>query len=190
MLVVPIALILIFKTGTTQLVKLPVYGDKVFVNGDSVDYSINLNKIIDDNPILHDKHILLYFSENVKNSLRDDAKENISIIAQRVHNAIDHPRNPVKDVVFVSIVDSILENDTLKSYIRTKAKSDIDSYVADELKNSFGFSETPVKDHVLFLIDKDKRVRSMYFSSHGKFDRNILGELVVLRTEYGNNTAN
>ncbi len=189
-LVVPIILILVFKTGTTKLVNLPIYGEKVFVDGDSLDYKIELSQLVTLEKKLKGKHILLYLSENVKNSLYNDAKENIDKIALRLENAKNHPINPVSDIVFLSVIESEPEADTLETFFKRKSLMSIPKFIEEQLQNSFGFSNAPLNDHVIFLIDKDMRVRSMYFSAHGKFDRNILGELVVLQTEYGSSQSN
>lgn len=187
-LVVPIALILVFKTGTTQLVNLPVYGEKSFIKGDSIDFSVDFSRLITNPEIVQDKHVLLYFSEGLKNGIWEDAQENLMNLAERLEKAKVHPRNRVDDVVILSVSNQKLEKDSFTVWLREKTKKPIETFIDNNLNGSFDFSENPIEDHVSYLLDKDGRIRSMYYTAHGKFDRNILGELVVLRTEYGSKT--
>ena len=184
-LVVPIALILVFKTGTTQLVNLPVYGEKSYVNGDSVDYSINLLDVVSNPERVKGKHVLLYLSEGIENGIWEDAQVNLKNLAERLEKAKNHPRNKVDDVIILSVSNTELKSDSFSIWFKEKTNIPLDNFIKNELKGSFEFSESPLEDHVSYLIDKDGRVRSMYYTAHGKFDRNILGELVVLQSEYG-----
>ncbi|MFY0672565.1 MAG: hypothetical protein JXQ87_04145 [Bacteroidia bacterium] len=185
-LVVPLALILVFKTGTTQLVNLPVYGEKSLVNGDSVDFAIDFQTILSNPEVVENKHVLLYLSEGLENSIWDDAHSNLTALAVRLEKAKVHPRNMVDDVVILSLSDIDLKSDTFSVWLKEKAELKMEDLIESKLQNSFSFCENPLKDHVSYLIDKDGRIRSIYYTAHGKFDRNILGELVVLRAEYGN----
>lgn len=184
-LFVPIILVLLFKTGTTRLKELPVYGGKIWVNNDSADYSINLQDLVLLPESLQDRHIILYLSEDLDGELASNAQTNLLAFANRLLEARNHPVDQLTDLAVVSVSQSPFNTDRPDTWHQLRTRVDIDSFVKTALQNSFEFSEDPVKDHVAFLIDKDGRIRSQYFTGHGKFDRNIQGELVVLRTEYG-----
>ncbi|MBI1183957.1 hypothetical protein GC194_06780 [bacterium] len=184
-LIVPVLLILLFKTGTTKLERLPVFGERQFENGDSVDYSINLDEICAIPDSVRGSHFLLYFSENEDNILRHDALENLQLIANRLVNAQVHPKNPVKDVYILSVSNKAFEETRPRTWLQLSAKESVETFVKDRLDNGFAKSDKPIEDHLSYLVDKDGRIRSVYFTAHGKFDRDILGELVVLQNEYG-----
>lgn len=189
-LLVPIVLILIFKTGTTNLVNLPVYGEKVYKNGDSVDFIVDLSKLLESQADYKDYHLLLYFGENETGSLNEEAIENLSLISSRLEMAKTHPKNPVTDILFLSVSDKEFSANRNSIWKQITTKKNIETFVSSELFNGFGQSENPIKDQMAFLIDKDRRVRALYFTAHGKFDRELFGELVVLKNEYGKSTEN
>jgi len=184
-LFVPVILVLLFKTGTTRLKELPVLGGKVWVENDSADYSINLLDLVELPESLHHRHIILYLSESLDGELANNAQVNLLAFANRLLEAKDHPVDQLTDLAVVSVSQSPFTTERPETWHQLQTTVDIDSFVKSALHNSFDFSDDPVKDHVAFLIDKDGRIRSQYFAGHGKFDRNIQGELVVLRTEYG-----
>mgnify|MGYP000395076955 CR=1 FL=1 len=185
-LLVPILLILVFKTGTTNLVNLPVYGDKVFVvDSDSVDYTIDLNKLIDNLPEqIANKHFLLYLGEDKTGTLQQEAIENLTLVSRRLENAVNHPRHPVDDIVILSISENGFKKARNSVWLQVKSKKNLSDFVSNQLGFAFEKSENPIEDQMVFLVDKDRRVRSLYFAGHGKFDRDLFGELVVLKNEY------
>lgn len=184
-LLVPVILILIFKTGTTNLVNLPVFGDKVLVNGDSADYTVDLSKLFDSYNQYNDYHLLLYFGENESGSLNQEAIENLSLISRRLESAKSHPKNPVNDVLLLSVSNDSFEQERNTIWKQITTDKSISEFIKTQLSNGFGQSENPIKDQMAFLLDKDRRVRALYFTAHGKFDRELFGELVVLKNEYG-----
>lgn len=176
-LIVPILLILLFKTGTTKITRLPVFGPKEFVDGDSVDHRVPLDLLIGDDAQLTGKHILLYFSEGMDDILIGEATDNLQRVAKRFKE--------VDDVVILSIGDSLSDTDHPDTWLQRKARIDAKQFVRKHLLLDFEESDAPIADHLAFLLDKDLRIRGYYFAAHDKFDRDLLGELVVLRTEYG-----
>lgn len=183
-LFVPIILILLFRTGTTRLIDLPIYGGKVWVSNDSVDYSIDINDLVLLPESLQDRHIVLYLSEGLDGDLAQNAQDNLEDFSKKLLAAKDHPKDQLADLALVSVSEQPFEHQRPETWHQLKAKANIDSFVRAALHNSFDFSEKPIEDHVTFLIDKDGRIRSFYFTGHGKFDRELQGELVVLRTKY------
>jgi len=185
-LFVPIILILLFRTGTTRLKVLPMLGDKVYVNGDSLDYTVDFGKLIQLPDSFEGKHILLYLSEEEGGILSEKAHEHILELANRLLKARKHPTDQVRDIAIISVSGGPFSHERPYTWHQFTTQSDVNAFVNSELKGGFGLAESsPVKDHMIFLIDKDGRPRGGYFAAHGKFDRDIMGEMVVLRTEYG-----
>lgn len=183
-LFVPLILILLFRTGTTRLKELPVYGGKEWVNNDSVDYRVDINELVTLPEALQGRHIILYLSEHLTGDLAESAQANLEDLSNRFLAAKQHPKDQLTDLAIVSVSQSPLELERPETWHQLQTDKDIQSFVQNALKNAFDFSEQPIEDHVTFLIDKDGRIRSLFFTGHGKFDRDIQGELVVLRTEY------
>ena len=176
-LIVPILLILLFKTGTTKIGKLPVYGPKQYVNGDSFDYRVPLHELCSIGTELKGKHVLLYFSESRSDLLAPEAAGNLELVERRFHE--------VDDVVILSISNESFATTRNDRWLQCTTNADLLAYVSEHLMFDFTESEQPIDDHMAFLLDKDHRLRGYFFAPHDKLDRDLLGELVVLRTEYG-----
>jgi len=185
-LIVPVLLILLFKTGSTRLLNLPVFGEKQWNGTDSTDYKIDLKDLIAIPESLQGSHFLLYFSENEEGILQHDAIENLDKIALRLEQAKVHPRNPVTDFHILSLSNSTFKFERPSTWLKYVTAVDINEYVKTKLGNGFGLSDNPIKDHLSYLVDKDGRIRAVYFTAHGKFDKEILGEIAVLQNEYRN----
>lgn len=176
-LVVPILLILLFKTGTTKIGKLPVFGPREYVDGDSVDYKVPLEQLCPIDEDIAGKHVLLYLSESRSDMLASEAVKNLEQLERRFHE--------VDDVIILSVSNEEFAAAHEDRWIQRNTQSDLVSFVTEHLIFDFTESEHPIEDHLAFLLDKDHRIRGYFFAAHDKLDRDLLGELVVLRTEYG-----
>lgn len=173
-LVVPVLLILVFRTGTTRLTHLPIYGSTEYVGSDSVNYQVDFSALTDKD--LPQKHLLLYFSDGVRNLISPKAEEHLNKVSERLKE--------VNDIAFVYFGENQVPSESTDEIFRVKTNVDLGAFVKNQLILDFQKSPEPIKDHLVVLVDKDRRVRGYYFAAHDRFDRKVLGELVVLRDEY------
>lgn len=174
-LAVPLALILLFRTGKTHLLTLPVLA------GDSATAILREN--VDFPPNLEQAHFLLYISESVDNQLNPPAQENLETLAERLEKARAHPTAPVKDIYILSVDNKPHTGFNKTTWLHWQVDTQVDAIV-EQMGGGYGRTEQPLEDHLCYLVDKKGQVRATYFAAHGKFVRDILGELVVLENEF------
>ncbi|MBI3143034.1 MAG: hypothetical protein HYZ16_09410 [Bacteroidetes bacterium] len=171
----PLGLILLFRTGETHLLKLPVLA------GDTATKMLRENAGFPAQ--LAQANFLLYLSESVDNQLQTSAKEQLLELANRLEKAHNHPTSSVNDIYILSVSNQAPVDDDRKAWLHWQVETPVHS-IAAQLGSGHGRTEQPVEDHLCYLIDKNGQVRGIYFSAHGKFIRDVLGELTVLNNEF------
>ena len=135
-LIAPVLLILLVKTGTTILKELPYLGGKVWNQSDSIFYKPNLD-VLNLPSHLQGNHLIIYFNDGSIKSLMEDASENLDRISRRLIE--------VNDVKLIEIFqsDSIyFQTDSSNVRFKIGCKYNLDSLVSQEFQKGLDFQKT------------------------------------------------
>lgn len=182
-LLLPIVIFMVLKTGKTVVSELDYFGPSKRVEDDTLRYRVPMHKLVDTSQYTG-QHLILHFIPHDSSALFTHAVANVHGIAQRLPE--------VENIKLISFTDPSSVTDTALQYNAFWHEIPLPSidqtFIAKALLPGFEKSDQYATDQVLILVDKNFFIRGFYFAGNDKLDKELLGELRVLRLSYGEET--
>ena len=178
----PVILILLFRTGTTEINQLEVLGPYEIKGTDTVHHTVDYPSIgltIGEKPFEQSKqHILLHIDGGEDPRISELAEENI---AKLIGSEEALKTNDFK-IYTLSLSPTLIPDSDYRGLL------DLYTGTKENLSKHLLFGEWKDvdlgMDNIGILIDKDGRIRAYYYVGNGRFHKEFLGNLNVLRHEY------
>ena len=173
-LLLPVVIFLVLKSGQTIVTDLPYFGEPKIVGTDTQQFKAPVSDIIEDQ--WPDKHLVLHFVPDSPTVLTEHAIGNLKKIHERLPE--------VDNMILLTVYGNNVEQHKIpfdKHWQKVQLKS------PNNIKESWlsffpGYEKSKHydDDQVLVLLDKERHVRGFYQAGNDRLPKNLLGELRVL----------
>ena len=176
-LLLPVVLILLFRTGTTKINDLEIFGPYEIIGQDTNFHQLSLASTGIEFPDSN-KHILLHINGREDERITELAEENIAKLLAS-ETALQ-----TTDFKIYTLPLSVIKTSNSKYRAVMPPFNGDRQNLSDRLL--FGeWKEVDLgRDNLAILIDKDGRIRGYFYLGNGRFHKEFLGKLNVLRHEY------